>query len=108
MLTSWSEVSTPAELSMKSVLTSPPAMAYSIRAAWVRPRLPPSGRPLRRPRGGAWGARCVRRPPAAGGGLVAPLAVGPDPAVPEQVHRRRQDGRDELVRWHRVHPLTEP
>ena len=42
MLTSWSEVSTPAELSMKSVSTSPPASANSIRAAWVRPRLPPS------------------------------------------------------------------
>ena len=42
MLTSWSEVSTPAELSMKSVLTSPPASAYSILASWVRPRLPPS------------------------------------------------------------------
>ena len=42
MLTSWSEVSTPAELSMKSVFTSPPPREYSIRAAWVRPRLPPS------------------------------------------------------------------
>ncbi len=42
MLTSWSEVSTPAELSMKSVSTRPPPSAYSIRAAWVRPRLPPS------------------------------------------------------------------
>ena len=42
MLTSWSEVSTPAELSMKSVLTSPPPSAYSMRAAWVSPRLPPS------------------------------------------------------------------
>ena len=42
MLTSWSEVSTPAELSMKSVHTRPPASAYSILASWVRPRLPPS------------------------------------------------------------------
>ena len=42
MLTSWSEVSTPAELSMKSVFTRPPPSAYSIRAAWVSPRLPPS------------------------------------------------------------------
>ena len=48
MLTSWSEVSTPAELSMKSVLTSPPASAYSILAAWVRPRLPPSATTLAR------------------------------------------------------------
>jgi hypothetical protein len=47
MFTSWSEVSTPAELSMKSVLMappwpSPPDSAYSIRPRWVRPRLPPS------------------------------------------------------------------
>ena len=42
MLTSWSEVSTPAELSMKSVLILPPQVAYSMRPSWVRPRLPPS------------------------------------------------------------------
>ena len=42
MFTSWSEVSTPAELSMKSVLTRPPPSANSMRARWVRPRLPPS------------------------------------------------------------------
>ena len=42
MLTSWSEVSTPAELSMKSVLIRPPQSTYSIRPSWVSPRLPPS------------------------------------------------------------------
>lgn len=48
MLTSWSEVSTPAELSMASVLiqppvaSGPPLAAYSIRPSWVQPRLPPS------------------------------------------------------------------
>jgi len=42
MLTSWSEQSTPAELSIASVLTLPPALANSIRPRWVRPRLPPS------------------------------------------------------------------
>ena len=42
MFTSWSEVSTPAELSMKSVLTRPPPSAYSILASWVSPRFPPS------------------------------------------------------------------
>ena len=42
MFTSWSEVSTPAELSMKSVLIRPPPRAYSIRPSWVKPRLPPS------------------------------------------------------------------
>ena len=42
MLTSWSEQSTPALLSIASVLTLPPARAYSMRPRWVRPRFPPS------------------------------------------------------------------
>ena len=42
MLTSWSEVSTPAELSIASVFTRPPVSAYSTRPRWVSPRLPPS------------------------------------------------------------------
>ena len=42
MFTSWSLQSTPAELSMASVLTRPPASAYSTRPRWVKPRLPPS------------------------------------------------------------------
>ena len=41
-LTSWSEQSTPPELSIASVLIRPPCIAYSIRPRWVRPRLPPS------------------------------------------------------------------
>ena len=42
MLTSWSEQSTPAELSIASLLILPPARANSIRPRWVAPRLPPS------------------------------------------------------------------
>ena len=42
MLTSWSEQSTPAELSIASVLMRPPASANSTRPRWVNPRLPPS------------------------------------------------------------------
>ena len=42
MLTSWSEVSTPAELSIASVLTWTPASAASMRPSWLAPRLPPS------------------------------------------------------------------
>ena len=42
MFTSWSEVSTPAELSMASVSMRPPARANSMRPAWVKPRLAPS------------------------------------------------------------------
>ncbi len=48
MLTSWSEVSTPAELSMKSVLSSTPCCAASMRPFWVMPRLPPSPTILQR------------------------------------------------------------
>ena len=48
MLTSWSEVSTPAELSIASVLTRTPARAASIRPSWVAPRLPPSPTTLHR------------------------------------------------------------
>ena len=64
MLTSWSEVSTPAELSMKSVLTSPPARAYSILAAWVRPRLPPSATTWARSRGASMRTASLARSPA--------------------------------------------
>ena len=54
MLTSWSEELTPATLSIASVLirpplpSGPPLSAYSIRARWVRPRLPPSPTTLQR------------------------------------------------------------
>ncbi len=42
MFTSWSEVSTPPELSTASVLRSPPWAQTSSRPFWVKPRLPPS------------------------------------------------------------------
>ena len=42
MFTSWSDVSTPPELSTASVLRRPPAAQYSSRPFCVRPRLPPS------------------------------------------------------------------
>jgi hypothetical protein len=42
MLTSLSEQSTPAELSMKSVLMRPPLAAKAMRAAWVTPKFAPS------------------------------------------------------------------
>jgi len=41
MFTSLSEQSTPALLSMKSVLIRPPSSANSMRAAWVMPRFAP-------------------------------------------------------------------
>ncbi len=48
MLTSWSEQSTPPELSIASVLMRPPASANSMRPSWVAPRLPPSPKTLQR------------------------------------------------------------
>ena len=48
MLTSWSEQSTPAELSIASVLIFPPRRANSMRPRWVSPRLPPSPTTLTR------------------------------------------------------------
>ena len=48
MFTSWSEQSTPAELSMASVLMRPPFSAYSTRPSCVKPRLPPSPTTLQR------------------------------------------------------------
>ena len=41
-MTSRSEMSTPPELSMASVLMWPPRRAYSMRARWVKARLAPS------------------------------------------------------------------
>ncbi len=48
MFTSWSEVSTPAELSMASVSIRPPRRANEMRPAWVKPRLAPSPTTLQR------------------------------------------------------------
>ena len=48
MFTSWSEVSTPAELSIASVLIFTPRSAASMRPRWVKPRLPPSATTLQR------------------------------------------------------------
>ena len=48
MLTSWSLQSTPAELSIASVLIFPPLRANSMRPRWVSPRFPPSPTTLTR------------------------------------------------------------
>ena len=98
MLTSWSLVSTPAELSMASVLIRPPARANSIRPSWVTPRLPPSPTTLTR--------RSLPVDPDGVVGLVADvglrlgagLDVGADAAVPQQVGRGQQDRLDQLGR----------
>ena len=117
MLTSWSEVSTPAELSMKSVLirppsslappASPPYRTYSIRPAWVRPRLPPSPTHRARSCGAVDPDRVVGLVADVGVGLVLALDVGADAAVPEQVDRRLQDRLHQLGRGHRRHRLVD-
>ena len=108
MLTSWSEVSTPAELSMASVLSSPPRCAASIRPRWVRPRLPPSPTTRHAQLAAVDPDRVVRLVADVGVGLGRRLDVGADAAVPEQVDRRRQDGPHQLGRGQRVTPSAMP
>ena len=110
MLTSWSEVSTPAELSMKSVLIRPPPSAYSIRAALGEAEVaaladdPGPQLGWRRPGPRRWTGRRRRRCDSVRG-----LDVGADAAVPEQVDRaRRRIARDQLVRGQRGDAASRP
>ena len=96
-LTSWSEVSTPAELSIASVLILPPAIAYSMRARWVKPRLPPSATALARSSLAAMRQASLAWSPTSASRLVAGAHVGADAAVVEQGHIGAQDGLDEAV-----------
>ena len=105
MLTSWSEVSTPAELSMKSVLTRPPPRANSMRARWVRPRLPPSPTTLQRSSVASARSTSLARSPTSAWVSRGRLDVGADAAVPHQVDGRAQDRVDQLVRGHRGHAV---
>ena len=94
MFTSWSEQSTPAELSMASVLILPPAMRELDPAAWVRPRLPPSPTTLARRSPPLSADAVVGLVADLGVRLVGRLHVGADAAVPEQVDGRPQDRPD--------------
>ena len=100
MLTSWSEVSTPALLSMASVLTRTPASAASIRPSWVQPEVAALADDLA-PQvvavdaDGVVGAVADVRV-----GLGGRLDVGADPAVPQQVDGREQDRLHELGGGH--------
>ncbi len=91
MLTSWSEVSTPAELSMKSVFTSPPPSAYSTLASCVSPRFPPS--PSR-----STGARSTAEISSSGGSAVTPAAR------PSTARACGETGTDLAVRGHTPPP----
>ncbi len=97
MFTSWSEQSTPAELSMASVLMRPPASAYSTRARCVNPRLPPSATTRQR----SWSASTrtaslVRSPTSASVSVVAFTNV-PMPPFHRRSTGRAQDRADQLV-----------
>ena len=97
MLTSTSEVFTPAELSMKSVLSRPPASAYSTRPRCVKPEIAAFADDLGAQFPAVDAQRIVGAVADLGVALVARLHVGADAAVPQQVDRHAQDGADDLV-----------
>ena len=102
MFTSWSDMSTPPELSMASVLSRPPRVQYSRRARWVRPRLPPS--PMTRARtAGRIDADAIVGAVADVGVLLGRrLHVGADAAVVEQIDLRARGWPESLPRrWAR-------
>ena len=94
MFTSWSEQSTPAELSMASVLIRPPASAYSTRPRWVNPRLPPSATTVQRSSLAVDADRVVGAVTDVVVRLGARLHERADAAVPEEVDGRAQDRPD--------------
>ena len=91
MFTSWSEVSTPAELSMASVLMRPPASASlhpgPLGESEVAALADDSAPEL----GGIDAHRVVGAVTGVGARLGGRLHEGADPAVPEQVDRRSED-----------------
>ena len=89
MFTSWSEVSTPAELSMASVSMRPPARAYSMRPGLGDAEVGALAHHL----GAAARAPLMRtaslaRSPTSTLALGRRLHIGADAAEPEQVDRR--------------------
>ena len=98
MLTSWSEVATPAELSIASVLMRPPLSAYSIRPRCVKPRLPPSPTTLQRRSRSVHPHRIVGAIADLGVRFRGGFHIGADAAVVEQIDRRLEDRADQLVR----------
>jgi hypothetical protein len=108
MLTSWSEVSTPAELSMASVLIAPPAAAGAgvLDAAALGHAEVGAFAHHPGPQLGAVDAdRVVGLVAGIGVGLVARLHIGADAAEPQQVDLRPQDRAHQLGRRHPVAPV---
>ena len=98
MLTSWSEVSTPAELSSASVLSLTPSSAASTRPRWVKPRLAPSPITLARKLGAVDAQRIVGAVAGLEMAFGRRLHVGADAAEIEQVDRRLEDGAHQVDR----------
>ena len=84
-MTSWSEQSTPAELSMASVLMRPPARAYSTRGASGEAQVAALGHHPAPQLGGVDSHRVVGAIADVGVGLRRRLHERTDPAVPEEV-----------------------
>ena len=94
MFTSWSEVSTPALLSIASVLMQPAAQRVLDAAQLGEAEVAALGDRLRQRRSRAVDAqRVVRLVADVGVALGVRLHVGADAAVVEQVDRRAQDAR---------------
>ena len=79
------------------MLIRPPRSAYSIRAFWVKPRLPPSTTTLARNSEADDAAGVVGVVANLRVGLVAGPNVGPDAAVVQQVNFRAQDRANQTV-----------
>ena len=113
MLTSTSEVLTPAELSMASVLSRTPRSAASMRPRWVMPRLAPSPITLQRSSRAGDADRVVGAVADRVVGLGRGAHIGADAAEEEQVDRRLQDrvhqlGRRRLRPWRSRAPPAPP
>ena len=100
MLTSWSEVSTPAELSMKSVLSSTPCMRRLDAAALGHAQVAALAHHLAAQLVAVDAQGVVGAVADVGMRFAAGLDVGADAAVPEQVDRRLEDRVHQLVRRH--------
>jgi hypothetical protein len=87
ILTSWSDVSTPAELSTKSVLSRPPLSEYSMRACCVMPRLAPSPTTFARISLALTLQASLARSPTSRLRSLARLDIGSYPAEKQQVGR---------------------
>ena len=97
MLTSWSLQSTPAELSMASVLTRPPLSANSMRPRWREAEVPAFADHAAAQVDAVDAQAVVGAITDVGVRFRRRLHVRADAAVPQQVDRRSQDGRQQLV-----------